>query len=286
MGDYMKKIGNFILVVFLVVFSFFYTNKAVDYLKEKDPIMQEIKKSEEKYRIEAMDAQIIGNNIISGKNGKTIDYEASYQKMKKYGTYNELLTTFKEVEPTISIKDNYDKYIVEGNRKNRSIALIFLAKEQTYINNIINILEKKKVPGTFFIDGTFLENNISLLKSKENLEFELLSYQNEYEENFFKTGLSYLESITRKKPHYCYTEKENEDLLKLCQKLKLHTIKPNLSLKKDIYQQVKENLGNSIMISMDINNYVEKELGIVIDYIKEKGYEIVLLEDLLKESIE
>ena len=286
MGDYMKKIGNFILVVFLVVFSFFYTNKAVDYLKEKDPIMQEIKKSEEKYRIEAMDAQIIGNNIISGKNGKTIDYEASYQKMKKYGTYNELLTTFKEVEPTISIKDNYDKYIVEGNRKNRSIALIFLAKEQTYIKNIINILEKKKVPGTFFIDGTFLENNISLLKSKENLEFELLSYQNEYEENFFKTGLSYLESITRKKPHYCYTEKENEDLLKLCQKLKLHTIKPNLSLKKDIYQQVKENLGNSIMISMDINNYVEKELGIVIDYIKEKGYEIVLLEDLLKESIE
>ena len=45
--------------------------------------------------------------------------------MKKYGNYNETLTTMKEVAPSISIDNNYDKYIFRGNNNKRQAALVF-----------------------------------------------------------------------------------------------------------------------------------------------------------------
>ena len=111
----MKKLISPIIIILFLVLSFYYTNKSVAILKNADPIMKEIKNT-----VSPIDAQIVGDNIISGKNGKTIDYEKSYNKMKRYGTYNESLTALKDLKPVISIKDNYDKYIVSGNKNNRN----------------------------------------------------------------------------------------------------------------------------------------------------------------------
>ena len=66
-------------------------------------------------------------------------------------------------------------------------------------------------------------------------------------------------------------------------KLKLYTIKPTLILKNDIYQGVRDQIRNSSIISFEVNSQVERELSIVIDYIQEKGYEIVSLDHLLSE---
>ena len=118
---YMKKIIYRLSIILLSIFSFYYTNKTIEFLKDKDPIMQEIKNTKDKYTIKYLDATIIGNNIISGKNGKTINYTESYNKMKKYGTYNETLTVLKETTPKISINNNYDKYIIKGNSENKKV---------------------------------------------------------------------------------------------------------------------------------------------------------------------
>ena len=138
----MKKLISPIIIILFLILSFYYTNKSVAILKNADPIMKEIKNTEEKYTISPIDAQIVGDNIISGKNGKTIDYEKSYNKMKRYGTYNESLTALKDLKPVISIKDNYDKYIVSGNKNNRNISLVFTVKENENIETILNILDK------------------------------------------------------------------------------------------------------------------------------------------------
>ena len=264
--------------------SFYYTNKSVNILKNADPIMKEIKNTEIKYKIDPINAKIIGKNMISGKNGKTIDYEESYNKMKRYGTYNESLTTLKELEPVVSIKDNYDKYLVGGNKTNRNIALIFKVYEDTDITNILYILEREEVTATFFIDGLFLEENTTTLKKMSNHELELLSYNSAFEETVFKTSLSYLESITKQQPKYCYTEKENSEILSLCKKIKLHTIKPTLVVKKNLYTEIKENLSNSLLVSIDINKANIEELSPTIDYLKKKGYHIVSLNTVLKEE--
>ncbi|MCI8461083.1 MAG: hypothetical protein HFE81_06760 [Bacilli bacterium] len=280
----MKKLISPVAIILLLVVSFYYTNKSVSVLRNADPIMKELKSTEKKYKINPINAQIIGENIISGKNGKTIDYEKSYNKMKRYGTYNESLTALKELQPVISINDNYDKYIVSGNKKNRNIALVFKVKNNENIINVLSILKSKNVVATFFLDGTYLEKNITTIRNISNHELEILSYNNEFEEAFIKTSISYLNSLTGKSPKYCYTEESNEEILNTCEKLNLHTIKPTLVLSKNIYHEIKNNLSNSIIISLEVNNYVEKELSTTIDYLKKKGYKIVSLDNALKEE--
>jgi len=262
-----------------MIFSFYYTNKIIEFLKEKDPIMKNIRKNSSKYHIDSIDALIINNNIIPGKVGKDIDYKKSYSKMKQYGSYNETLTVFKDVKPVVSIDNNYDKYIVSGNKEKRSIALVFRVYKDTNINSLLSILDKNKVCANFFIDGTYLENNILTLKSMKNHEINILSYNNSYDKSLFETSISYLENILEKDVKYCY----GEEVLKLCSKLKLHTIKPSLVIHNNLYREVKNNIDNSIIISIDINSYNLKELSSTIDYIKGKGYKIQLLSDLLRE---
>lgn len=282
----MKKIISPILIIFLLLLSFFYTNKSISILKNIDPIMKTIKKSKEKYEINPINAQIIGENIISGKNGKTIDYEQSYNKMKRYGNYNESLTTLKETIPTVSIFNNYNKYIVSGNKTNRNISLVFKVEENTNINKILNILKNNKTSATFFIDAKLLETNLSLINQMQEHELEILNYDKKIDKNIFKSSITYLESITNEETAFCYTEEENKELLKICAELKLHTIKPTLLINENYYKTIKENLSNSIIISLTPTIKLENELSSIINYIKSKGYNLVKLKDLVSEKLE
>lgn len=279
----MKSIIYKLSIIILLVFSFYYTNMMINFLKERDPIMKQIKNTTKKYSVKYKNAIIIDDNIISGKNGKTIDYNESYNKMKKYGTYNETLTVLKEVTPKVSINNNYDKYIIKGNSENKNIALVFIINKDTNPSNILSILNNKSIKSTFFIDGTYLEDNIDMIRSMKHHELELLSYNNKYTSSYFKTSLYYLENLSGKKCKYCFTKYDNKELLNLCSKNKLHTVKPTLYLKNNIYSSIKKNISNSTIISFEINNYVESELSSSIDYIKSKGYNLVTLDTLISE---
>jgi hypothetical protein len=274
-----NKLFYRLIILLFLVFSFYYTNKIIDFLREKDPIMKSIRETDYKYKIDSIDALIVGNSIIPGEVGKEIDYKKSFSKMKRYGAYNEILTVLKDVKPVISIDDNYDKYIISGNKEKHSIALVFKVYKNMDIKSLLNILNENKVSGNFFIDGTFLESNILTLKSMKNHELNVLSYNNELDKSLFETSISYLENIIEKDVNYCL----GEEALELCSKLKLHTIKPSLVIHKNLYKEIKNNIDNSMIISIDINNYNLKELSSTIDYIKGKGYKIVLLSDLLSE---
>jgi len=277
-----KKIIYRFLIILLLIFSFYYTNNIIEFLKEKDPIMKDIKNTENKYKIDSVNALIIDNNIIPGKVGRNIDYNKSYSKMKQYGNYNEALTILKDIKPVISIDDNYDKYIIRGNKENRKVSLVFKVYKDTMLDTILGILDNENVKANFFIDGTYLENNVLKLKCMKNHELEILSYNNSYDESLFKTSISYLENITGKGVKYCFKDKNNK-VINICKKMKLHTINSSINIDKDLYKTVKTKLDNSIIINIDVNNYNEKELSSTINYIREKGYKIVLLEELLKE---
>ena len=279
----MEKIKLTIVGVLLIILCFYITNWSIIMIKEKDPLMQTIKEEKDKYEQDPENAEIIGNTIIAGKKGQTINYNETYYKMKRYGSYNESLITIKEVKPTISIETYYDKYIVRGNKSKKEIAFLFPIREDKELFMIEKVLKSKDVVATFFLDGTVLENNTKWIKNNNIHEFEVLSYDNSYQESFLKTSFSYLETITKKNPKYCYTEEDNESLLKLCGKEKLHTIKPSYIIKKDLYKTIKQKLANSLIISIEVNNKNIKELSMTIDYIREKGYSLVTLYELLKE---
>ena len=271
------------IVIILVLLSFFLTNKITNYYKENDIIMKQLKILEKKYKTESKNAIVIGDNIIPGIKGKEINYNESYKNIKLYGKMNESLIKTKDVIPTISIDNNYDKYIVQGNSEKRYISLVFKVEKNTNINRILSILKSNNTLATFFIDGKYIENNTNIIKSNNNHEYEVLSYNNEYNKSIMKTTFSYLESLTKKKVKYCYTEENNNYLKDICQKEKMHTIKPSIVIRNHLYNNIKNNLKPSQIVSININNYNEEQLSISIKYIKSKGYKLVLLKDLISE---
>lgn len=276
----MKKI--LILIIFTLI-SMYYTNICMEVLKEKDPIMQEIKSNMSKYEESANDANIIGNVIVPGHIGRRVNKNKSYSKMKKYGNYNETLTVMEEVKPELSVSNTFDKYIEKGNSNNKNVSFVFIYDEN--IDKVIKILNSKHIPSTIFLDGMYLENDsLNGLKNNGNINYELLSYNGEYDENLFKTSLSYLESVTKRSPRYCYSEVENSDVLNLCSKLKMHTIKPYIRIDENLLKEVKSSLSNSIIISIKSSSSNISELSSVIDYVISKGYDIVSLDNLISEN--
>lgn len=279
----MNNITKLLSIVLFLLISMFYTNKSIEILKENDPLMKEIKSTQEKYKIDALDAVINGDEMTSGSYGVEIDYLKTYNNMKKYGTYNESLTVLKDTKPTISIDDSYDKYLVKGNNKNRNIALVFTINDQSKdIESLLKLLDEKDVQATFFIDGTVLEDNIYLVKQMKGHEVEILSYKDNYDNVLLKTSRSYLESITGKEAKFCYAKYSNDELLKICQKEHLHTIKPKLIIENNIYQTLKKNIEPGIAI--DIDKYQLSDLDYALNYIKSKGYNTVTVKDLFAEN--
>ena len=280
-----KKSLKVISILLLSVFSFYYTNKSIELVRLQDPIMKTIKSTEEKYEIPAVDAVITENTIIPGKTGKTIDYDESYNKMKQYGSYNEVLTTLKEVKPTVSVEDYYDKFIISGNPEKKSVTLVFKV-EKTSPSSIVKILNNKDVPATFFIDGYYLENNYTEISTMTNHELELLNYNGDYDELYFSSSKDYLESITKTELKYCYSDYDKEEVINLCQKLNMHTILPTIKINSNLFQEVKSKLTNSAIISIPISTQTENELSTTIDYIKSRGYTITTLKSLIDESVD
>ena len=274
----MKKL----LIILLLLFSFFYTNKSISIIRNQDPLMKEIINNKSKFEIKSVNAIIKNNTIIPGKKGKEVDLEKTYTKMKQYGTYNESLTVFKETKPTVSIEDNYDKYITSGNKDNKNISFIFKVEKDTNINKLLSILNYHNIQVTFFIDGLYIENND--LNNLSNHQIELLSYNNTIDEITFTSALSYLSYKTNKTPKYCLEDDNN--IINLCKKINLHTVKPTLIIKKDPYKEIKNNLNNSSIILIPINNYIYNNLSTSILYIKSKGYNFLTLSDLLNENLE
>ena len=251
--------------------------------RKNDPIMKEIEKEKEKYEIAPVNAEIKENVIIPGSKGISVDIEKSYHKMKKYGSYNESLTVLKEINPVISINSNYKNYIEKGNKTKRNISIIFIIDDHSPPEEIISIIEKENIRVTFFIDGSILDKYSSFIKKYNNHEYEILSFNHNYNSSFLKTSRSYLESITNTKSRYCYTEKENKELLKDCSKNHLHTIKPINIYEENILYNTKKDLENGSIISIKIGDNSKKELSTMIRFIKQKGYSFTTIRDLLTE---
>ena len=279
----MKKIIEKAMILLILIGSFLLTNIFINTRNKKDTIMKKIIENKTKYIESSMDATILGKNIIPGKKGIEVDIQKSYKRMKQYGSFSDSQMVLKEVKPSISIDKNYIKYIIKGNHKKRMISLVFPVYKENDLSKIIEIVNSQKVKATFFLDGSYLENNQSIIRTNSNHQFEILSYKNSYHSSFLETSLMYLENITKKEPKYCYTKNDNTSLLDFCKKRKMHTIKPTIYINKKLFSEVKHNLTNALIISLEINTSIEKELLPTIEWIQNKGYEIVTLDKLLTE---
>jgi len=282
----MRKVWQALGVILLFVFSLYYTEKVVDVLRESDPIMKTIRKEEHKYYKDAVDAVLTDNSIVPGAKGSKVDVNESYKKMKRYGSYNESLLVFEEIDPSISMDDYYDKYVERGSGIESSVALVFKVEREDNIDSLLTILETNGQKATFFVDGLWLENNQELVSNMTTLghEVEVMHYNGTYEEAYFTSALQILQSITTKNKNYCYAEYDKKEVLDLCSKIGLHTIIPTLQVKNKPYMEVKKKVSDGAIISMKVDKNTEAELDMVLRYLTQKGYYLTSLDHLLTEK--
>lgn len=280
---YLTVIG----ICLLTVFSFYYTNKLIEFSKSKDPIMIEIMKNKDDYNKLSIDALINNNYITPGSEGLEVDVDKSYTKMKKLGKYNDNLYVYDVVKPTISIKDNYDKFVINGNTTKKEVSLIFKVNDLKNIENINKILFNNNVSATFFIDGNIKDDDINILKilDESNNYFGNLGYNKKYSIKTIKYTNALLDRIDDDNHNYCYVEKDDINVLKTCSEVKMYTIKPMVVSNIFPFTYIKQNLENGKIFSLDTNSYTLKQLDLIIKYVRQKGYDFVTLEEILNEKI-
>ena len=283
----LKKYMSYLGVLIFACFSFYYTDKATSIIKRNDPIMKSIISNSSEYLIEPVNATIYNDEIIPGINGKKVDIDNSYKNMKKNNMYNESKYIYKDIKPTISFIEEYDKYIISGNNLNNNISLVFKVNDNLYLDKLNNILLDKKVEATLFIDGYIIENNIDkILELVDNgYEIENLGYDGSYNNDKFIWTNNLLESLTKKDPKFCYTDYKVSKIIDLCSSNHMYTIKPTISISNYPFINIKKKLKNGLIIGITLNDEVIKELPSIISYIKQKGYNLVTLDNLINENL-
>ena len=254
----MRKIFNIILSITILIFSFYYTHIVSIYIKENDNIMQEIKKNKDKFEQKEINAIIDNDTIIPGKCSKKVNIELSYKKMKRVNKYTESLLVFEEVKPSISIEKKYDKLIISGNPTNKNISILVKV-------NDINILKKLKDNESlnFILDQTFINNNYNYLKTINN---NIVILEN--------NNLVNLDIIS-----YCYSVTYNL----YCKNYNKYTIKPNFITNNYFYNTYKIIKNGAIIAYNIINENNIDNLNNIITYIKTLNYNILSIDELIKE---
>ena len=278
-----SKILRVLFISFAVVFSFFYTSKTVSFFKSIDPIMKEIVKEKNKYEQPSINAKINNDEIIPGYNGIIVNVDKSYIQMKKTNKYNTNYYAYKTSYPTISIEDKYNKYITRGNYLKDSVAFVFrIEKENNSFVDIYKILENKNVYGTFFIDGIFLKKHVKdiITVIEDYHEIEPLSYNHDFNKEALSIVRNDLKNTINYEGKYCLTGTKNDKVLNICNDNKMYTVVPTSVINS--FSDLKNNLesGSILEVREDRLN----EIPTYINYVKQKGYNIITLEELLSEN--
>lgn len=282
----MKKFFECIGMITLVCFSFFFTEKTAGVVKESDQIMIEIKKVASTHQIHSENAIIKENTIIPGIYGQIVDEEKSYEKMKRVGSYQENLLVYKKIAPQISIEKNYNQYIISGNPKKNMVTLLFLVDEKTDTSKIEKIIHQKGIKASFFVDGNWFEKNNDKILEWIEKDYTIgnLSYHMDYTDSSFIWMDTIIKKVGNQKTSFCYNIKPDQKALDICAINKNYTIRPTLVVEQNPLLEIKKALSPGSIISLPINGTVIRELPVIIEYIKGKGYSIENLYHHLQET--
>ena len=165
------------------------------------------------------------------------------------------------------------------------ISLIFIIGENDKIDKILKILKSKDIKANFFIDVLWLEKNeeklIKIIKNGHNVGS--IGLNGDYSDSNYPWIDNKIKTTTKKDFSYCYNEVEDINTLKICSNYNNYTIRPNIIVSKNPFAEVKEKISPGSIISFRVNDAVENEISLIIEYIKSKGYTISTLEEHLEE---
>ena len=149
-----------------------------------------------------------------------------------------------------------------------------VAKDNNYSSNTkAVIVEKNGIQ-----KNDFKSFNIFRMAAEECLE-----YKNVDKENYSQDIIAMWDMVHGLATMIA-TNTFNYDMLNTCKSLNMYTIK-STNISNDPYIFVKENLKSGSIFDMKNNKKNVESLNIILKYIKQKGLNIVTLDELLNEDI-
>lgn len=273
----MKKIFEYIGILSLVCFSFFLTDKTASVVQEIDDIMVRIKREQDKYSQDGIDATINGKYIIPGIPKKSVDVEKSYIEMQKVGVYDSNYLVYNVEKPTQNLDKNLDKYIISGNSSKREVSIILNLKDYD-LSSILKLLGATKV--SFILSNDNIEKQIDSIGSALKLGNEFLISEEEKSKFLsLKQKLDTLNNPTK----ICYNSNQSEEFLSICKKNKYYSVTSEVITKNPL-SKTKELLNPGVFLTFEVNKQFLTEFSAILSYIESRGYIIEPVSIHIKED--
>ncbi len=269
----MKKIFQYIGILCLTGFSFYYANKVAKLLNGEDTVMKNINEYAQKYDTKCIEGYITDEGVVLGISGLIVDTESSYSQMKGIG-FDTSLIDYKENPCVVSKTNNKDNYIIRGNDSKKSVSLIINITNGKNLKKIVEVTKTKNVNISFMINNTFLENNKTYISELINSNYDFL-YKGESEEEF-KLFLKNIKSIKKDIETFCIYQ-NSEDTLNYCYKNDINTIKVSKIYSSNYLSNIKTGLNKGDFIIMDESSVLSTEVGVIINYIRSRGLKVVTI---------
>ncbi|TWI55208.1 polysaccharide deacetylase family protein [Halalkalibacter nanhaiisediminis] len=274
-------------------------------LKHQDPLYEEISARSESYMEPALDARIDRVwKAVPGYNGLEVDVEASYDKMKKLGVFDESRLVFTETSPNVHLDDLPPSGIYKGNEHKPMVTfLVNVAWGNEYLPEMLKTLKKYDLHTTFFLDGSWVKSNPSLamMLFEEGHEIGNHAYSHpdmskltiaRIDEEIMKTNqvIKATIDVTPKwfaPPSGSFNQTVVEQAAKQGMKTVLWSVdtvdwrKPN---HLEMVERVLGKVHNGAMILMHPTEPTAKGLESLINGIQAKGYHIGTVSELLSEE--
>ncbi len=248
----MKK--KCLITIILFLFSYYYTHKCIIFLKQNDLLMQEIINKQDDYNQKPINAIITKNTMIPAINGKKINIDKSYKKMKKINKFDDSLLVYDEMKANISIHNHYDKLILSGNKHKNNVSIILNINSEELFNTINKILVSNNVYANILVN--------------KNFNIQKTNYRNILSYNYYP----FID--------YCLTNKIQ--INKDCLNNKKYTILTK-TVNNYFLTNTKNILSNGSIILYNFNKNNYHELNVIIKYLKSNNYQLVSINELIKE---
>ncbi len=139
---------------------------AVPVTSVEDSLYMEIVAKKAQYEKEPIDARIDPVwKKMPGLAGLRVDIDASYEKMKAHGYFDENDLVFEEIPPRVSLKDLPPAPIYRGLAEKPQVAFtVNVAWGNEYLSPLLSTLKKYHLHITFFVEGRWAKQNPDLVK--------------------------------------------------------------------------------------------------------------------------
>ena len=271
----------------------------------REDLYKEIQAHSDQDKIEPIDAKVDRVwKAIPGYNGRVVDIEASYSKMKAAGEFDKNKIVYKEVPPNVHLEDLNPEPIYRGNPQKPMITfLINVAWGNEYIPEILKTLESHQIQATFFFDGSWVKKNPDLAKMIKEANHEIGNHAYSHPDLKQRSRAETMEELKRTndiieetlaiKPKWFAPPSGsfNSTTIQVADQLGMRTIlwtvdtvdwkKPETS---EMVGRVVSKVENGSMILMHPTKPTAEGLNVMIMDIKKKGYQLGTVSDLMSEK--